>query len=76
VAREEKGENRIQEDTDTRGMVYMGWEREDKLKKIFLEGQKKRRRTGEKRYKKKVNQTVDGPRKRKPEKKHKGEGRY
>ncbi|KAH0810137.1 hypothetical protein GEV33_012654 [Tenebrio molitor] len=59
------------------GEWFIWDEREDKLKKIFLEeGQKKRRRTGEKRYKKKVNKTVDGPRKRKPEKKHKWEDRY
>jgi hypothetical protein len=43
----------------------------------FLEeGEKKRRRTGEKRYKEKVNKKVDGQRKRKQEKKHKGESRY
>jgi hypothetical protein len=46
------------------------------LKKKILEGEKKRRGTGEKRYKEKVNKKVDGQRKRKPEKKHKGESRY
>jgi hypothetical protein len=40
------------------------------------EGEKKRRRTGEKRYKEKVNKKVDGEKKRKPEKKRKGESRY
>jgi hypothetical protein len=46
------------------------------LKKKILEGEKKRRGTGEKRYKEKVNEKLIGQTKRKPEKKHKGESRY
>jgi hypothetical protein len=53
----------------------MGWEKRETEEK-FLEGEKKRRRTGEKRYKEKVNKKVNGQRIRKPEKKHKGESRY
>jgi hypothetical protein len=41
-----------------------------------MEGVKKRRRTAEKGYKEKVNKKVNGQRKRKSEKKHKGESRY
>jgi hypothetical protein len=48
-------------------------ETEEKCLKV---GEKKRRRTGEKRYKKKVNKKVDGQRKRKPEKKHEGESLF
>jgi hypothetical protein len=48
----------------------MNWEWDER------EGEKKRGRTGEKRYKEKVNKTVDGQRKRKLEKKHKKESRY
>jgi hypothetical protein len=56
---------------------WFTWDdREEKLKKTFLEGEKKKRRTGEKRYKGKVNKKVYGQRKRKPEKKHKGESSY
>jgi hypothetical protein len=55
----------------------MGRERERETEETFLEeGEKKRIRTGEKRYKEKVNKKVDGQRKRKPEKKHKGESRH
>jgi hypothetical protein len=37
------------------------------LKKKKIEGEKKRRRIGEKRYKEKVNKKVNGQTKRKPE---------
>jgi hypothetical protein len=47
----------------------MNWEWDER------EGEKKRRRTGEKGYKEKVNKTVDGQRKRKLKKKHKKEER-
>jgi hypothetical protein len=43
---------------------------------MLEEGEKKRRRAGEKRYKEKVNKKLDGQRKRKPEKKRKGKSRY
>jgi hypothetical protein len=54
-------------------MVYMGWERRETEETCLEEGEKKRKRTGEKRYKNKVNKKVDGQRKQKPEKKHEGE---
>jgi hypothetical protein len=66
-----KAENRIQEDTDKWGMIYMGWERRETEEKFLEEGEKKRRGTGEKRYKEQMNKKIDGQRKRKPEKKHK-----
>jgi hypothetical protein len=44
--------------------------------KFLEEGEKKRRLTDAKRYKEKLNKKVDGQRKRKSEKKHKGESRY
>jgi hypothetical protein len=52
-------------------MIYVGWERRETEEKILEEGEKKRRRAGEKRYKEEMNKKVDGQRKRKPEKKHK-----
>jgi hypothetical protein len=52
---------------------YMECERRETEEKFLEEGEKKRRRTGEKRYKEKVKKKVDGQRKRKPEKKYKGE---
>jgi hypothetical protein len=71
-----KGKNRIQEDTDKRGMVHMGWERRQTEEKFLEEGDKNRRLTVEKRFKEKVNKKVDGQRKQKSEKKHKEESRY
>jgi hypothetical protein len=43
---------------------------------VLEQREKKRRRTGGKKFKEKVNKKVDGQRKRKLEKKHKGENRY
>jgi hypothetical protein len=43
---------------------------------VLEQREKKRRRTGGKKFKEKVNKKVDGQRKGKPEKKHKGENRY
>jgi hypothetical protein len=54
----------------------MGRERGEAEETRLEEGEKKRRRTGEERYKEKVNKKLDGQRKPKPEKKHKGESRY
>jgi hypothetical protein len=51
-------------------MVYMGLERGGTEETFLEEGDKKRRRTGEKKYKVKVNKKIDGQRKQKPEKKH------
>jgi hypothetical protein len=56
--------------------TYMRWERRETEENILEEGEKKKRRTDEKRYKEKVNEKVDGQRKRKLEKKHKRESRY
>jgi hypothetical protein len=53
-------------------MVYMGLERGGTEETFLEEGDKKRRRTGEKKYKVKVNKKIDGQRKQKPENKHKG----
>jgi hypothetical protein len=56
------------------GEWFIWDEKGEKRKKKCLEGEeKKRRRTGEKRYKEKVNKKVVGQRKRKQEKKHKAE---
>jgi hypothetical protein len=52
-------------------MVYMGLERGGTEETFLEEGDQKRRRTGEKKYKEKVNKKIDGQRKQKPEKKHK-----
>jgi hypothetical protein len=51
------------------------WDERGETEETFLEGEKMRRRIGEKRYKEKVNKKVDERRKRKPEKKHKGKGK-
>jgi hypothetical protein len=51
-------------------------QREKKERQILKEGEEKRRRTSEKRYKEKVNKKIDEQRKRKPEKNHKGESGY
>jgi hypothetical protein len=52
------------------------WDERGETEETFLEeGEKMRRRIGEKRYKEKVNKKVDERRKRKAEKKHKGKGK-
>jgi hypothetical protein len=66
------------EDRDRGRRVKIGYRKKQINGEWFIweEGVKKRRRTAEKGYKEKVNKKVSGQRKRKSEKKHKGESRY
>jgi hypothetical protein len=79
VAREERDKGKVVKIGYRKIQInreWFTWDERGETEETFLEGEKMRRRIGEKRYKEKVNKKVDERRKCKPEKKHKGKSRY